>query len=59
MTEIPILEIRSIHMSYGQTELLRDVNLEVLKGEILALVGPNGAGTVSYTHLTLPTILLV
>ena len=44
MTEIPILEIRSIHMSYGQTELLRDVNLEVLKGEILALVGPNGAG---------------
>ena len=25
------------------------------KGEITALIGPSGAGTVSYTHLTLPT----
>ena len=34
---------------------LKKVSLEVKQGEILAMLGPNGAGTVSYTHLTLPT----
>ena len=35
--------------------LVRDVDLEIKKGEIVTLIGPNGSGTVSYTHLTLPT----
>ena len=34
-----------------------------LRGEItpknILMIGPTGVGTVSYTHLTLPTILLV
>ena len=28
-------------------------------GSVFALIGPNGSGTVSYTHLTLPTSYLV
>ena len=37
--------------------ILKDVNLEILPGEVLSIIGPNGAGkstllnTVSYTHL--------
>ena len=38
---------------------LKKIKLEVKQGEILAMLGPNGAGTVSYTHLTLPTICSV
>ena len=34
---------------------LKTVNLNIKQGEIIAMLGPNGAGTVSYTHLTLPT----
>ena len=34
---------------------LRDVSFEVKRGEVVGLIGRNGAGTVSYTHLTLPT----
>ena len=33
-----------------------DLNLDIKDGEFLVLVGPSGCGTVSYTHLTLPTI---
>ena len=36
--------------------VLNKVSVEIKPGTLTALVGPNGAGTVSYTHLTLPTI---
>ena len=41
------------------TRVLSGVTGSVVAGQMIGLVGPNGAGTVSYTHLTLPTILLV
>ena len=31
------------------------VSFEIEKGEFAVIVGASGAGTVSYTHLTLPT----
>ena len=37
------------------TKALRNVSFEIPRSTITALVGVNGAGTVSYTHLTLPT----
>ena len=43
----------------GNVVALRGLNVTVKKGEAVAIVGPSGSGTVSYTHLTLPTLLLV
>jgi Fe-S cluster assembly ATP-binding protein len=40
----PLLEIRDLHASTEDTEILRGVNLSVGVGEIHALMGPNGAG---------------
>jgi Fe-S cluster assembly ATP-binding protein len=40
----PLLEIRDLHVSTEDTEILRGVNLAVGAGEIHALMGPNGAG---------------
>ena len=31
------------------------LDLDIRDGEFMVLVGPSGSGTVSYTHLTLPT----
>jgi len=38
------LEIRNLGKSYGQAEILKDINLGVKKGEILGLIGPTGSG---------------
>ncbi|KXZ40329.1 NitT/TauT family transport system ATP-binding protein [Alkalithermobacter thermoalcaliphilus JW-YL-7 = DSM 7308] len=43
-----IVEIKDLSMTYytlnGELEVLKDINLTVKKGEILALVGPSGCG---------------
>ncbi len=39
-----MLEIRNMHVFYGDVQVLWNVSLEVKKGEIVALIGANGAG---------------
>lgn len=38
------LEARHISLSYGATEVLRDVNIRIEPGEFFALLGPSGSG---------------
>ena len=40
----PALELRGVHARYGRVEVLRDLDLVVPAGSLVALVGPNGAG---------------
>lgn len=42
--EQKILETKNITKSYGKKEVLKGVNLSILKGEKLALIGVNGSG---------------
>ncbi|HET9716175.1 MAG TPA: ABC transporter ATP-binding protein [Pseudolabrys sp.] len=39
-----MLSVRDLHAGYGETEVLRGVDLEVNAGEIVALLGSNGVG---------------
>ena len=39
-----VLEIRNLHASVEETEILKGVNLTLNSGEIHALMGPNGSG---------------
>ena len=39
-----MLEIKGLHVKYGQIHALRDVSLTVRGGKIIAVVGANGAG---------------
>ena len=39
-----LLEIRDLHASVGDKEILKGIDLTIKKGEIHAVMGPNGAG---------------
>ena len=41
---VPALQVRNLDYSYGPVQVLFDVEIEVAKGEALALLGTNGAG---------------
>jgi branched-chain amino acid transport system ATP-binding protein len=41
---MPMLEVKAIHTFYGNIEALKGVTLEVNEGEIVTLIGSNGAG---------------
>ncbi len=42
--DIPVLQVRNLDYSYGSVQVLFGVDLEVKKGETVALLGTNGAG---------------
>ncbi len=41
---MPILTCENIKKSFGGTEVLKDITVEVDKGEILSIIGPSGSG---------------
>ena len=40
----PILELKDVHTSYGNIDALKGISLKVLPGEIVTIIGANGAG---------------
>jgi len=40
----PTVEVRKIHKSFGDLHVLRGIDLQVKKGEVLVIVGPSGSG---------------
>ncbi len=40
----PILKVDDLHVSYGKISALKGISFEVYKGEIVAVLGANGAG---------------
>jgi branched-chain amino acid transport system ATP-binding protein len=45
-----ILELDKVHAGYGPIEVLKDVSLQVRKGEVVTLIGCNGAGKTTTLH---------
>lgn len=39
-----MLKARDIHKSFGDMEVIRGVDLDVIPGEVMSIVGPSGAG---------------
>ena len=44
---IPFIEIRDMHAWYGESHVLHGVNFSVHEGEVVTLLGRNGAGRTS------------
>ncbi|MBK9476243.1 MAG: metal ABC transporter ATP-binding protein [Tetrasphaera sp.] len=44
MNSAPILHLRGASFGYGEIAVVREVDLDVRPGEVIALLGPNGSG---------------
>lgn len=51
-----IIETKHLTKTYGDTDALSDLNLEVHEGEVLGYLGPNGAGKTTTIRLLLGLI---
>ena len=39
-----LLQLKNIYKNFGNVKVLKDVNINIKKGEVVALIGDNGAG---------------
>lgn len=51
----PMLELRGVHTGYGRIEVLKGIDLVAHRGEIVTIIGANGAGK-STTLLTISMV---
>src|SRR6201989_1359704 len=51
MTETTALSLRNVDKSFGQMRIIRDVSLDIRRGERHAIIGPNGAGKTTLFNL--------
>ncbi|MER5718167.1 amino acid ABC transporter ATP-binding protein [Streptomyces sp. NPDC002132] len=40
----PEIEVRGLHKSFGDNEVLRGIDLEIRRGEVVCVIGPSGSG---------------
>ena len=40
----PMVSIKDVHKSFGELEVLKGVSLDVMKGEVVCIIGPSGSG---------------
>lgn len=40
----PMVSIRDIYKSFGTLEVLKGISLDVMKGEVICIIGPSGSG---------------
>ena len=40
----PIIQLKHVEKHFGKLHVLKDINLEVDKGEVLVIIGPSGSG---------------
>lgn len=39
-----MIKVKNLKKSYGQKEILKEINLEVTEGEVVCVIGPSGSG---------------
>lgn len=56
-TKNPILTLRNIHKSYGPVQVLHGIDMDIYAGEVVALLGENGAGKSTVSNIISGTVL--
>ncbi|VAW15986.1 ABC transporter, ATP-binding protein (cluster 3, basic aa/glutamine/opines) [hydrothermal vent metagenome] len=40
----PIVSLKNVHKSFGDLEVLKGISIDVMKGEVICIIGPSGSG---------------
>ncbi|PCI88767.1 MAG: peptide ABC transporter ATP-binding protein [Hyphomicrobiales bacterium] len=40
----PIVSIKNVHKSFGALEVLKGISMDIMKGEVICIIGPSGSG---------------
>ena len=40
----PIVSLKNVHKSFGSLEVLKGITFDVMKGEVICIIGPSGSG---------------
>ena len=43
-SEQPIVSLENVHKSFGTLEVLKGITFDVMKGEVICIIGPSGSG---------------
>ena len=49
-TKAPLLKVKDLYVNYGMIKAIKGVSFEVYEGEIVSLIGANGAGKTTIMH---------
>lgn len=59
MAEIPALDIKDLHKTFGQNEVLKGISLQAHKGDVVSIIGSSGSGKSTFLRcinlLEIPT----
>ena len=50
-SNLPLLEVKNLHVSINENEILKNLNLKINQGEIHAIMGPNGSGKSTFSKV--------
>ena len=51
MTNLPILEIRSLSFTYREEPVINRLSFKISEGDFVGIIGPNGAGKTTLLRL--------
>ena len=46
-----MIKIRNIHKTFGENTILRGIDLDVGKGQVVVILGPSGSGKTTFFTL--------
>ena len=49
-----LIEFKNVNKYYGDYHALRDINLEIEKGQVVVLLGPSGSGKSTLSVQSMP-----